>query len=130
MPAEPLAALFAELWELSMDGGTLDCSGLQDMLARTGLAVWREATEADVRDGSIFEVGDPLLALTEEGTRIVRAAHKEGATRTRKESASHLAVAPTDARNPPCGSSGKGGHQSLARTTAWRRGGPDAGAAW
>ena len=68
MPAEPLAALFAELWELSLDGGTLDCSGVQDMLARTGLAVWREATEADVRGNSAFEVGDSLLALTEEGT--------------------------------------------------------------
>jgi hypothetical protein len=85
MPAEPLAALFAELWELSLDGGTLDCSGVQDMLARTGLAVWREATEADVRDDSTFEVGDPLLALTEEGTRIVRAAREAHPTKRRTQ---------------------------------------------
>ena len=91
MPAEPLAALFAELWELSLDGGTLDCSGVQDMLVRTGLAVWREATEADVRGNSAFEVGDSLLALTEEGTRIVRAAREAPPTQRRsvhKESVS------------------------------------------
>ena len=69
-----LKRLFAELWDLFLDAGGLDGPKVGDMLARTGLAIWREATEADVTEASEFVAGDSILVLTEEGQRIVRAA--------------------------------------------------------
>ena len=72
-----LCVLFRECWETFMDGGEIDPFDLQEMLARTGLAEWRNATEADVTDSSEYEVGDPILCLTDAG-KTVREAGREG----------------------------------------------------
>jgi hypothetical protein len=74
----PLERLFAELWDLFLDAGGLDGPELGDMIERTGLAAWREATEDDVGDSADFAAGDAILGLTAEGQRVVLAARQSG----------------------------------------------------
>jgi hypothetical protein len=71
------------VWRAFIDGCGIDGADVEDMIERTGLAEWGEATAADVsRLGAEYEVGDPILRLPEEGRRVVcaaRAAIKAGA---------------------------------------------------
>jgi hypothetical protein len=71
----PLANLVAEVWSAFLDGVGIDGCCLETLIEGSGLAKWRFATEADVAASDLeLEVGDQLLALTEEGRRIVREA--------------------------------------------------------
>jgi hypothetical protein len=69
--ATPLEGLFAELWDAFLGGDGIDAQELEVLLESTGLAVWKEAGEIDVKDN--VELGDPMLELTEEGKRLVAA---------------------------------------------------------
>lgn len=75
-PNTGLEALFAACWASFLDGVGIDAFDLEKLLERCpDLAQWRQATEEDVRNSDLdLDVGDPLLCLTEEGERIVRAA--------------------------------------------------------
>ena len=69
--SDPLARLFAELWAAFLLGSGIEGGELQDVIERTGLAAWTDATAADVEASFMeIEVGDPILRLTEEGRAI------------------------------------------------------------
>ena len=69
--SDPLARLFAELWAAFLLGSDIDGATLQDLIERTGLVAWHDATAADVEASHMeIEVGDPILRLTEEGRAI------------------------------------------------------------
>lgn len=72
-PAEPLAWVFAELWEAFTDHcWALDGADLERLIETSGLAFWRPATEEDVKNTKIdLEVGDAILCLTDEGRDVV-----------------------------------------------------------
>ena len=74
--ATPLELFFARAWQRFLDspGGDWDGTALQDAIEETGLAAWREATAGDVSDYSEYEVGDPILVLTEAGRLVLAAA--------------------------------------------------------
>lgn len=79
MSRDPLARLFADIWAVFLDGGDIDGDQLQDMIERTGLAAWSDATAAEVEASQLeLEIGDPLLKLTDEGRAVLRRA-QEGA---------------------------------------------------
>ena len=68
---DPLARLFSELWAVFLLGSGIDAAELQDLIERTGLAAWTDATAADVEASYMdIEVGEPILRLTEEGRAI------------------------------------------------------------
>jgi hypothetical protein len=70
----PLERLFTKLWYAFLDGNGIDGTELGHLLEETGLVVWKEATKTDVAISNVdIEVGDPLLWLTDEGRRIVKA---------------------------------------------------------
>lgn len=71
-----LEALFCKVWASFLDGVGIDAFDLERLLERCpDLAQWRPATEEDVGNSDLeLDVGDPLLCLTEEGKRVVRAA--------------------------------------------------------
>jgi hypothetical protein len=76
-PAEPLAYVFAELWDVFLEGGALEAFDIERIIEMTGLAAWREATEDDVKNTTMeIEAGDPILCLTEEGKEIVMEGRK------------------------------------------------------
>ena len=72
-PAERFAAI---MWDLFLDGGSVDGADLQDALEKSGMAERRPATAQDIAgsvwDGEI-EVGDDLTFLTDSGKTVVKA---------------------------------------------------------
>ena len=73
LPAEPLAYVFAELWDAFVDSvPELDGAHIETIIERTGLAAWRAANELDVKiSKGDLEVGDAILCLTPEGLDTV-----------------------------------------------------------
>jgi hypothetical protein len=82
-----LETMFAQLWTLFIDGRQLDSAEMQDLIEKTGLATWREASEADMHDDAAFDLGDPILVLTDEGHRVVsEAAARQAPSRSSQNS--------------------------------------------
>jgi hypothetical protein len=72
-PIDPLAYVFAELWEAFTDG-SLDIDGpdIERIIETTGLATWDIATREDVKNTfAEIEEGDAILRLTAEGRAVV-----------------------------------------------------------
>jgi hypothetical protein len=71
-PRDPLAFVFAQMWEAFIESSELDAYNLEKIIERSGLATWRTATEADVKRAQYdLEVGDPILCLTDEGMLVL-----------------------------------------------------------
>jgi hypothetical protein len=72
-PVHPLEFVFAQMWEAFIDGASeLDGHEIEDIIEKSGLAVWRPATVDDVKRTNVdLEVGDAILCLTPEGIAVV-----------------------------------------------------------
>jgi hypothetical protein len=67
-----LERFFAAMWELFIDGCSIDGADLQEAIVKSGLGEHREATAADIGENSDYRIGDDFVALTEAGKRAVK----------------------------------------------------------
>jgi hypothetical protein len=71
-----LSKFFDTMWGMFIDGATMDGADLQDILDKSGLTSWYEATDDDVKDTD-YEVGDMLMGLNAEGREVIECARSE-----------------------------------------------------
>jgi hypothetical protein len=72
----PLARFFALAWRDFLEFQAWDGPDLMEAIATSGLGEYRHATSADLGDNSDYEVGDPILVLTDAGREAIEAARR------------------------------------------------------